>query len=108
MQHSSGATIYEQGSGWGTFRCSASIQLRVSGTLVTASYLASCRGGSIRGSARARIRSATTRAASYNGTIALQGGTGRFAGASGSASFDGTINRTSYAMSLHIAGRVRL
>lgn len=108
LKSSRGASILEQGRGWGSFDCSVSIRLTVNGTLVTASYLAYPHGGSISGQARARIRSASHAGASYTGTIWLRGGTGAYAGASGSASFDGTIDRKTYAMSLRIAGRVRL
>lgn len=108
LKSSKGASILEQGHGWGSYDCSVSISLTVSGTLVTASYTAYPHGGAIRGQAKAYIRSASKAGASYTGTIWLHGGSGAFAGASGSASFDGTINRKTYAMSLHIAGRVRL
>jgi hypothetical protein len=108
MQSSKGSTIDEQGSGSGSFSCTVKIELTLSGTLVTASYLAHPHGGSIRGTASARIHSASTVAAIFSGTITLQGGTGSYAHASGTATFDGTINRTSYAMSLHITGKVRL
>lgn len=108
MQSSKGATIAEQGNGSGTFRCTVSIQLTLSGTLVTASYLAHPHGGSIRGTARAHIHSTSTTAAVFSGTITLEGGTGSYVHASGTGVFQGTINRTSYAMSIHITGRLRL
>jgi hypothetical protein len=108
LKSSKGASILEQGHGWGSFDCRVTINLTVSGTLVTASYTAYPHGGSIRGQAKAYIRSASKAGASYTGMIWLHGGSGAYAGASGSASFDGTINRKTYAMSLRIAGRVRL
>lgn len=108
LKSSRGATILEQGSGWGSFDCGVSIKLTVDGTLVTASYFAYPHGGELRGSARAYIRSASKAGAYYSGTIWLQGGSGAYAGASGSASFTGTIDRKTYAMSVRIAGRVRL
>jgi hypothetical protein len=108
LKSSAGASILEQGHGWGSFDCGVSIRLTVSGTLVTASYTAYPHGGSLRGQARAYIHSASRAQASYSGTIWLHGGSGAYAGASGSASFDGTINRKTYAMTLHISGRVRL
>lgn len=108
MRHSEGSSVDEQGSGTGTFSCTVSIRMTLSGTLVTASYLARPRGGSIRGTARAHIHSATTKEARFTGAITLDGGTGSYTHASGTASFDGTINRTSYAMSIHIVGRLHL
>jgi hypothetical protein len=108
LKSSKGASILEQGRGWGSFDCAVTISLTVSGTLVTASYTAHPHGGSISGQAKAYIRSASKAGASYTGTIWLHGGSGAYAGASGSASFDGTINRKTYAMSLRISGKVRL
>jgi hypothetical protein len=108
MQHSKGATISEKGTGRGTFNCSVLIELTLSGTLVTAKYTAYLQGGSISGTATAHIHSATTTEAYFSGTISLSGGTGSRAHASGTAGFAGTINRTSYAMTTHITGKLRL
>lgn len=108
IQAHKGSTIDEKGAGWGTFNCSVVIELTLSGTLVTANYTAYLRGGSITGTATAHIHSATTRAAAFSGTISLSRGTGSRAHASGTAGFSGTINRTSYAMTTHITGRLRL
>ncbi len=108
MQNHKGSTIDEKGIGWGTFNCSVVIALTLSGTLVTANYTAYLQGGSISGTATAHIHSATPRAAAFSGTISLRRGTGTRAHASGTAGFSGTINRTSYAMTTHITGRLRL
>jgi hypothetical protein len=108
MQSHNGSTVEEKGVGWGTFNCSVVIALTISGTLVTANYTAYLQGGSISGAATAHIHSATTKAALFSGTISLERGTGSRAHASGTAGFSGTINRTSYAMTTHIAGRLRL
>jgi hypothetical protein len=108
MQSHGGSTIHEKGIGWGTFNCSVVIALTLSGTLVSANYTAYLQGGSISGAATAHIHSATTTAASFSGTISLRRGTGIRSHASGTAGFSGTINRTSYAMTTHITGRLRL
>jgi hypothetical protein len=108
MQSHKGSTLDEKGIGWGTFNCSVVIRLTLSGTLVTANYTAFLQGGSISGTATAHIHSATTRAAVFSGTITLRRGTGTRARGSGTAGFAGTINRTSYAMTTHITGRLHL
>jgi hypothetical protein len=108
MQSHKGSTINEQGVGWGTFNCSVVIALTLTGTLVTADYTAYLQGGSISGTAAAHIHSATTTAARFSGTISLKRGTRSRAHASGTAGFSGTINRTSYAMTTHITGTLRL
>jgi hypothetical protein len=107
-QSSSGASIDEKGVGWGSFNCSVVMELTLSGTLVTAKYTAYLQGGSISGTATAHIHSATKTAAHFSGTITLQRGTRSRSGASGTADFSGEINRTSYAMTTHMTGRLRL
>jgi hypothetical protein len=107
-RHKGSATIDERGRGSGTFDCNVYIQLTLSGTLVTARYSAYPRGGSIAGVATAHIHSATTQSAYFSGTITLDSGSGSYAHASGTASFDGTISRSTYAMTVRVAGKLRL
>ncbi|HEV3047052.1 MAG TPA: hypothetical protein VGY13_06780 [Solirubrobacteraceae bacterium] len=108
LEHSKGATIDEHGRGSGTFDCSVYIQLTLSGTLVSAHYSAYPPGGSIVGLASAHIHTATQKFAYFSGTITLDSGTGSYVHASGTASFQGTISRSTYAMSVRVAGRLRL
>ena len=108
MQSSKGTTINEKGVCWGTFNCSVIMQMTLSGTLVTAGFTAWLHGGSISGAARAHIIYATTKAAYFSGTLTLHGGTHSRSHASGVARFQGTINRTSYALSIRVIGRLRL
>ena len=108
MQSSKGTTINEKGVCWGTFNCSVIMQMTLSGTLVTAGFTAWLQGGSVSGAARAHIRSATTKSAYFSGTLTLHGGTHSRSHASGVARFQGTINRTSYALSIRVIGRLRL
>jgi hypothetical protein len=107
---SKGYTIDEEGVGWGTFNCSVLMQMTLNGTLVTASYTAYLSGGTISGTATAHIYSydQITEVAKFNGTISLHSGTGSRAHASGTASFSGKINHTSYEMNTHINGNLRL
>jgi hypothetical protein len=109
LESNKGPTINERGTGSGSFTCNVYISLTLRGTLVTATYSAYPHGGgSIIGTASAHIHSSTEKAASFTGTITLKSGTGSYAHPSGSGSFDGTINRTSYAMNVRVAGRMRL
>jgi hypothetical protein len=108
LEHNRGATIDERGRGSGTFDCAVYIRLTLSGTHVSASYSAYPHGGSIVGTASARIHSATTKSAYFSGTITLDTGTGSYSRPSGTASFQGTINRTTYAMTVRVAGELRL
>lgn len=108
MQYSKGTTIAEKGICWGTFNCSVAMRMTLSGTLVTAGFTAYLKGGTIGGVARAHIRTATTKDAYFSGTLTLQGSTGSHSHASGVAVFQGTIDRTSYALSIRVIGKLRL
>jgi hypothetical protein len=108
MQSSKGTTVAEKGVCWGSFNCAVVMQMTLSGTLVNSNFTVWLQGGSISGAARARIRSATTVAAYFSGTIRLHGGTRGRSHAQGVARFQGMINRTTYALTIHISGRLQL
>jgi hypothetical protein len=99
--------LNEQGSASGTISGSIYIHLRVvSPTRVTAEVNIYPHGGSITGSATATFRSSGG-VASFNGTMKLVRGTGRYSHASGSGlSFTGTVQRINDAVTVHLSGRM--
>jgi hypothetical protein len=99
--------LNEQGSASGTISGTIYIHLRVvSPNRVTAEVNIYPSGGSLTGSAGASFRSAGA-VASFNGTMSILRGTGRYSHARGSGlSFTGTIQRINDAVIVHVNGRM--
>jgi hypothetical protein len=101
-----GFTLNEQGSASGTISGTIYIHLTISSTNhVSAEVNIYPSGGSLTGSASAayRVQGAT---ASFNGTMNITRGSGRYSHARGSGlSFTGTIQRSNDAVSVRVSGR---
>jgi hypothetical protein len=102
-----GLKLNEQGSATGTIKGTIYIHLDVvSPNRVTAEVSIYPNGGSLTGSGSAdyRVNGGT---ASFSGTMAIERGTGTYAGAHGSGlSFSGTIQRLSGAVTVHLSGHI--
>jgi hypothetical protein len=103
----SGLKLNEQGTASGTIKGTIYIHLDVvSPSRVTAVVNIYPKGGSLTGSGSAayRVNGGT---ASFSGTLAIQRGSGTYAGAHGSGlSFSGTIQRLSGAVTVHLSGNI--
>lgn len=104
-----GTTIIERGNATGTFNSSIAVRLTiVSANKVTATFTVRPRGGSItgRGSARFAQKGAN---GYFGGTIAITGGTGSYAHASGtSIGISGVISRETFALTVHVHGKIHV
>ncbi len=104
-----GTTIIERGSATGTFNCSIAVRLTiVSANKVTATFTVRPRSGSIsgRGSARFAQKGAN---GYFGGTIAITGGTGGFARASGTnIGISGVISRETFVLTVHVHGKIHV
>jgi hypothetical protein len=102
-----GFTLNEQGSASGTVAGTIYIHLNVVSTNhVTAEINIYPRGSSITGSASASYHPSGG-VASFNGTMSVERGTGRYSGAHGSGlSFTGTVQRVNDAVTVHVSGRM--
>jgi hypothetical protein len=102
-----GFTLNEQGSGSGTISGTIYIHLHVVSTNhVTAEVNIYPRGGSLTGYASASYHPSGG-VASFNGSMNIARGTGRYSHAHGSGlSFTGTIQRSSDAVTVHVNGRM--
>jgi hypothetical protein len=100
-------TLNEQGSALGTISGTIYIHLNVVSTnRVTAEVNIYPSGGSLTGYANASYHPSGG-VASFNGTMSVQRGTGRYRGARGSGlSFTGTIQRSNDAVTVHVSGRM--
>lgn len=104
-----GTTIIERGNATGTFNCSIAGRLTiVSANKVTATFTVRPKGGSItgRGSARFEQQGAY---GYFGGTISITGGTGSYAHASGTnIGISGAISRETFALTVHVHGKIRV
>jgi hypothetical protein len=102
-----GFTLNEQGTTSGTVSGSIYIHLNITSTnRVTAEVNIYPSGSSITGSATASYRPSGS-VASFNGTMTILRGTGRYRGARGSGlSFTGTVQRVNDAVTVHVSGRM--
>jgi hypothetical protein len=104
-----GTTVVERGAATGTFDCSTAVLLRiVSASKVTATFTVRPRGGSITGKGSARFAQKGANGY-FGGTIAITGGTGRYAHAAGTnIGISGVISRESFALTVHVHGKIRV
>jgi hypothetical protein len=102
-----GLKLNEQGTTSGTIKGTMYIHLNVvSPNRVTAEVSIYPSGGSLTGSGSANYR-VNGGTASFTGTLAIERGTGTYAGAHGSGlSFSGTIQRLSGAVTVHLSGNI--
>jgi hypothetical protein len=104
-----GTTVIERGSAIGTFDCSITVHLTiVSANKVTAIFTVRPKGGSVTGRGSAQF--AQKGADGYFGsTIAITGGTGTYAHASGTnIGISGVISRETFALTVHVHGMVHV
>jgi hypothetical protein len=102
-----GFTLNEKGSASGTISGTIYIHLSIVSTnRVTAEVNIYPSGGSLTGRASASYHPAGA-VASFNGTMAIVRGTGRYSHARGSGlSFTGAVKRSNDAVTVHVNGRI--
>jgi hypothetical protein len=100
-------TLNEQGTATGTIAGAIYIHLHVVSTnRVTAQVNIYPKGGSLTGYAGASYHPSGS-LATFNGTMSIAGGTGRYSRARGSGlSFTGTIQRSNDSVTVHVSGRM--
>jgi hypothetical protein len=102
-----GFTLNEQGSASGTIAGTIYIHLHIVSTNhVTAEVSIYPKGGSLTGNASASYHPSGS-VATFNGTMSIARGTGRYSRARGSGlSFTGTVQRTNDAVGVHVSGKI--
>ena len=105
LTRKSGATLYESGSASGSLPGSISAVFHTSVTKVTGTVTFHSRRGSITMTAVGYPHSAGT-VVPFSGNIAVRSGTGAFRNALGSGTFSGSVNRRSWAISVHAVANV--
>ncbi len=102
--NSSGAELFEEGSAAGSLPGKMRLHGEVGPTL-TADFTVYVRGGTIDGRGTAKAHG-TGRYESFAGSLAVTGGTGRYAHAHGHAGFYGVFDRQTYALTVQTTGRL--
>jgi len=105
LTRKSGSTIYQAGTATGTLPGTITSRFHVTVTRVTGSFKVTTRGGTLTMSVNGSPRSGGT-VARFAGTMRVVGGTGKFAGARGSGTFSGTVNRRTWAANVSASGRL--
>lgn len=102
-----GAAIAEQGTATGTFAADLNIDLTIKISKITGSFVADLKGGSISGYASAAPH-ISGQWVSFKGSLTIDHGTGSYAGASGTASLYGSLNRVQLKLNVQVVGRLRM
>ncbi|HEY1687473.1 MAG TPA: autotransporter [Solirubrobacteraceae bacterium] len=98
----SGSTLYETGHAAGTLPGSMRVHMRVSATF-SGSFTIYAQGGTITGHGTATPHGSGVRE-SFEGTLVVTGGSGRYKHARGHGGMYGSFNRNTYALTINTTG----
>jgi hypothetical protein len=105
---SSGSLLVDEGPAHGTIPGTVKIHFVYNGDpTVSAQITIYGRAGSIRAHATGRLSSPTSSSPSFEGTLTIDGGSGRYAHSHGSGHLYGVFYRRSYAMTVQTQGTLR-
>jgi hypothetical protein len=101
----SGSLLLEEGTATGTLPGTVKVRFDVGATVSASFTIYSRSGGSITGHGMGALHSTGTYA-TFGGSLAVTGGTGRFRHAHGSGGLYGAINRRTYALTVQTIGKL--
>lgn len=105
--HSSGSLLIDEGPASGTLRGKVRLQFTYDGSPVVGAQLTiSGNGWSIKARGQGRLSNPTSPAPSFRGSLAISGGSGRYAHAHGSGELFGVFYRRSYAITVQAIGKL--
>lgn len=108
LVRSSGSLLIDEGPVHGTIPGKAKVRFVYDGDpIVSAQITISGRAGSILAHARGRLSSPTSPRPSFNGTLTVTGGSGRYRHAHGSGRLYGVFYRRTYAITVQTVGTIR-
>lgn len=100
----SGSVLIEAGKANGTLPGEVQVALKINGRNANSSFKFALQNGSIWGHASGKLKIGWGGYESFGGSLAVDGGTGRFAHASGSGGLYGTLDRNNYTMTVQVKG----
>jgi hypothetical protein len=105
LVHSSGSTLTDEGTARGTIPGSVALRFVYNGDpTVTALLTIHGHAGTIQARATARLSNPSSRTPSFQGTLIITRGSGRYAHASGTGMLYGVFDRRSYALTVQTRG----
>jgi hypothetical protein len=103
--HSSGSQLIDEGSATGTLRGKVRLQFTYDGSpSVSAQFTILGAGWSIRAHGQGKLSDPTSPTPSFRGSLAITGGSGRYAHAHGSGELFGVFNRRNYGLTVQTIG----
>jgi hypothetical protein len=106
LQSSKGLKLVGNGSANGSISASLTLHVSVVSTnKVSVEVSISPKGGSLSGDGSGKY-SVNGGTASFSGTLSITKGTGSYSKAKGSLKFNGTIQRTNKAVTVHVSGKL--
>ncbi len=105
LVHESGSELVEEGSATGTLPGTVRVRFNVGATVSAQFTIYAHGGGSISGHGSGSLHSTGTYA-TFGGSLAVTGGSGRYRHAHGSGGIYGAINRRTYAITVQTIGKL--
>lgn len=102
-----GTALTEQGKASGTIPGTVRVWLTLHAYTATASFTIYSKAGNISGHATGKLKFSKNGYDSFAGAATINHGTGRYARASGSGTFYGSVYRGNYNMSVQVYGQLR-
>jgi hypothetical protein len=103
--HSSGSELVEEGPVSGTVKGKVKVSFNIGATVTAKFTIYANGGGSISGHGGGALHS-TGVYSTFGGSLAVTGGSGRYAHAHGNGTLSGAINRKTYALTVQTAGKL--
>jgi hypothetical protein len=103
--HSSGSELVEEGPVSGTILGKVKVSFNIGATITAKFTIYANGGGSISGHGGGALHS-TGVYSTFGGSLAVTGGSGRYAHAHGMGTLSGAINRKTYALTVQTAGKL--
>jgi hypothetical protein len=104
--HADGNTLVEHGRASGGLPGTVDVSLTLRDGIATSQFTIHTRGGTISGRGAGRLKTGSGGYASFGGSVAVVGGTGRFRRARGRAGLYGSIYRVTDALSVVVTGEL--